>query len=406
MPGHLPNSVASAGAARSRPRSAVPRGAAPAAVAGPGRRWSDCDASERLQPLWRCGSHPNGSAPKHGPPERFESIQTSEQLMLFEQSAGLDLLGTSQRGIVENWKMVLAWMKPMSSSPAAIKSKQRCRKASVSCVLPKSSIGIASVTTPFECTPAKVGPEPFDPCSYQQISYLTNVIENCENHGKPWKTQQCGQIGPLATAWSLFQARVFVPRPSSFPFSTFLRQSFGHSCEHGRRNASTDVQNVSNLPAVGAHGGLNASLCGSHKQSINDFAGIGHFHFEVSSRNSSGTYNILQRRRKTWGRGWMTKASGVGERRKGRGELRRDCHHRVAALFVPTRMQQWYIDIWYITIIYIYIYMGEGAGGGPFAGKITWCPWGAPEYVLKQEDSSELTLAFVIMTIIANNDKM
>ena len=104
----------------------------------------------------------------------------------------------------------------------------------------------------------------------------------------------------------------------------------------------------------------------------------------------------------TWGRGWMTKASGVGERRKGRGELRRDCHHRVAALFVPTRMQQWYIDIWYITMIY----MGEGAGGGPFAGKITWCPWGAPEYVLKQEDSSELTLAFVIMTIIANNDKM
>ena len=52
----------------------------------------------------------------------------------------------------------------------------------------------------------------------------------------------------------------------------------------------------------------------------------------------------------TWGRGWMTKASGVGERRKGRGELRRDCHHRVAALFVPTRMQQWYMiyDIWYM----------------------------------------------------------
>ena len=56
----------------------------------------------------------------------------------------------------------------------------------------------------------------------------------------------------------------------------------------------------------------------------------------------------------------------------------------------------------YITMIY----MGEGAGGGPFAGKITGCPWGAPEYVLKQDDSSELTLAFVIMTIIANNDKM
>ena len=64
----------------------------------------------------------------------------------------------------------------------------------------------------------------------------------------------------------------------------------------------------------------------------------------------------------TWGRGWMTKASGVGERRKGRGELRRDCHHRVAALFVPTRMQQWYIDIWYITMRYIYIW-GRGQGG-------------------------------------------
>ena len=31
----------------------------------------------------------------------------------------------------------------------------------------------------------------------------------------------------------------------------------------------------------------------------------------------------------------MTKASGVGERRKGRGELRRDCHHRVAAIVRP-----------------------------------------------------------------------
>ena len=49
------------------------------------------------------------------------------------------------------------------------------------------------------------------------------------------------------------------------------------------------------------------------------------------------------KKKTTWGRGWMTKASGVGERRKGRGELRRDCHHRVAALFVPTRMQQWYM---------------------------------------------------------------
>ena len=90
------------------------------------------------------------------------------------------------------------------------------------------------------------------------------------------------------------------------------------------------------------------------------------------------TPSVLQSR-KTWGRGWMTKASGVGERRKGRGELRRDCHHRVAALFVPTRMQQWYIDIWDITMIY----MGEGAGGGPFAWKITWCPWAAPPILAK-----------------------
>ena len=108
----------------------------------------------------------------------------------------------------------------------------------------------------------------------------------------------------------------------------------------------------------------------------------------------------------TWGRGWMTKASGVGERRKGRGELRRDCHHRVAALFVPTRMQQWYMiyDIWYM--IYNNDIYGEGGRGGPYAWKITWCPWGAPEYLLKQEDSSELTLAFVTMPIIANNDKL
>ena len=66
---------------------------------------------------------------------------------------------------------------------------------------------------------------------------------------------------------------------------------------------------------------------------------------DETSLNQSAPVGI---RYTTWGRGWMTKASGVGERRKGRGELRRDCHHRVAALFVPTRMQQWYIDIWYI----------------------------------------------------------
>ena len=85
-------------------------------------------------------------------------------------------------------------------------------------------------------------------------------------------------------------------------------------------------------------------------------------------------HHIISLHCTTWGRGWMTKASGVGERRKGRGELRRDCHHRVAALFVPTRMQQWYIDIWYITMIY----MGEGAGGGPFRGKNHVMSLGSP----------------------------
>lgn len=29
-----------------------------------------------------------------------------------------------------------------------------------------------------------------------------------------------------------------------------------------------------------------------------------------------------------------------------------------------------------------------GKGGGPFAWKITWCPWAASQYLLKQEDSS------------------
>ena len=78
----------------------------------------------------------------------------------------------------------------------------------------------------------------------------------------------------------------------------------------------------------------------------------------------------------TWGRGWMTKASGVGERRKGRGELRRDCHHRVAALFVPTRTQQWYMlyDIWYIAMIYIW---GRGQGG-PFRVKNHVMSLGSP----------------------------
>jgi len=52
------------------------------------------------------------------------------------------------------------------------------------------------------------------------------------------------------------------------------------------------------------------------------------------------------------------------------------------------------------------IYMGEGAGGALSREKARDVPGGAPEYLLKQEDSSELTLAFVIMPIIANNDKM
>ena len=82
----------------------------------------------------------------------------------------------------------------------------------------------------------------------------------------------------------------------------------------------------------------------------------------------------------TWGRGWMTKASGVGERRKGRGELRRDCHHRVAALFVPTRMQQWYMI--YNNDIYIYIY-GGGGRGGPFRVKKHAMSLGSPGILAK-----------------------
>ena len=69
----------------------------------------------------------------------------------------------------------------------------------------------------------------------------------------------------------------------------------------------------------------------------------------------------------TWGRGWMTKASGVGERRKGRGELQRNCHHHVAALFVPTRMQQWYIDIC-ATVETQFMWWGHGiASQGPLS---------------------------------------
>ena len=49
---------------------------------------------------------------------------------------------------------------------------------------------------------------------------------------------------------------------------------------------------------------------------------------------------------------------------------------------------------------------GGGGRGGPFRVKKHVMSLGAPEYLLKQEDSSELTLAFVMMPIIANNDKM
>ena len=51
------------------------------------------------------------------------------------------------------------------------------------------------------------------------------------------------------------------------------------------------------------------------------------------------------------------------------------------------------------------IYMGEGAGGALSREK-SRDVLGEPRNTLKQEDSSELTLAFVIMPIIANNDKM
>ena len=83
----------------------------------------------------------------------------------------------------------------------------------------------------------------------------------------------------------------------------------------------------------------------------------------------------------TWGRGWMTKASGVGERRKGRGEWTEGLSSSCRGIVRPNEDAQWYIDIWYITMIY----MGEGAGGGPppFAWKITWCPWAAPPILAK-----------------------
>ena len=104
----------------------------------------------------------------------------------------------------------------------------------------------------------------------------------------------------------------------------------------------------------------------------------------------------------TWGRGWMTKASGVGEKKEGKRWVAEGLSSSCRGIVRPNEDATMIYDIWYITMIYL----GEGAGGGPFAWKITWCPWGAPEYLLKQEDSSELTLPFVIMPTIANNDEM
>ena len=52
------------------------------------------------------------------------------------------------------------------------------------------------------------------------------------------------------------------------------------------------------------------------------------------------------------------------------------------------------------------IYGEGGRGGGLTREKSRDVLGGAPEYLLKQEDSSELTLAFVVMPIIANNDKL
>ena len=60
--------------------------------------------------------------------------------------------------------------------------------------------------------------------------------------------------------------------------------------------------------------------------------------------------------------------------------------------------------IYYNNDIYIYIW-GRGQGG-PFRVKNHVMSLGSPGILAKTEDSSELTLASVIMPIIANNDKM
>ena len=52
------------------------------------------------------------------------------------------------------------------------------------------------------------------------------------------------------------------------------------------------------------------------------------------------------------------------------------------------------------------IYMGEGAGGALSREKSRDVLGEPRNTLLKQEDSSELTLPFVIMPTIANNDEM
>ena len=127
------------------------------------------------------------------------------------------------------------------------------------------------------------------------------------------------------------------------------------------------------------------------------FSTFNDFNAQITWDHLNNPFNLGYQ---TWGRGWMTKASGVGERRE---EV--SCGGTVIIVSRHCSSQPGCNnDIWYM--IYNNDIYGGGGRGGPFAWKSTWCPWGAPEYLLKQEDSSELTLAFVIMPIIANNYKM
>ena len=52
------------------------------------------------------------------------------------------------------------------------------------------------------------------------------------------------------------------------------------------------------------------------------------------------------------------------------------------------------------------IYMGEGVRGGPFRVKNHIMSLGNPRIFAKQKTSSELPLAFVIMSIITNNNEI